>query len=283
LQSLTEQQPVEQALALTDDAMASFATDIAAANVDAVSVVATSVARRFDDLAPLQALCQRHFAQDLHVLSGPEEARLGWVGATSGRSLDGPAVVLDIGSGSTEVAFGDPSDTDPPSTVSLPIGARTVTADYLHQDPPGPDELSAALSVIELHYDDIKRESPQILPLLDDATVLGVGAVCHVARVEIGLTDAAASVDGHSLTKAEVEEVFRALATETAEDRAYNPGLDPGHVVDIVGGLCVLVEFLRRFGVGELTVSERDLRHGRARELLSAGGLVGTDPNRPGD
>lgn len=252
-----------------------FAGDLAEANVspEAVAVVGTAVARRLDDVEPIDRLSQVTFGAPLQVLSGDREAALALAGAVIGRELPGPVSVIDIGSGSTELAtqagpdgsLGDGAI----RALSMPIGARVITESYLHGDPPGPDELSSALSVAELHYDDLRRELPGVAGALATGTVLGVGAIGQIAAVEIGLDDPSASVDGYRLEKPAVEEVFRALATESAEDRAYNPGLLAEHVDDIVGGLCVLVEFMRRFDVVEIVVSERDLRHGLAAELLA--------------
>ncbi len=265
-----------EALAATAAAFRSFADEIAAAGATTVSVVGTSVARRAADLEPLDALSRQAFGVDVEVLSGQREAELAFAGAAAGRDLPGPLSLIDIGSGSTELATelvaeqgAEPGGGGRPlRSASLPIGSRVLTEAYLHGDPPGPDELSSALSVAELHYDDLRRDLPELGSAIETGTLLGVGALTEIAAVEIGLADPSESVDGYRLVKPAAEEVFRALATETAEDRAHNPGLKPEHVGDIVGALCVLVEFMRRFDVDEVVVSERGLRHGRAAELL---------------
>lgn len=260
-------------LAATEAAFAEFATALADAGHPRVAVVGTAVARSVADIEPLDRLSRAAFDTPLEVLSGDREGALAHAGAVIGRDLPGPLSVIDIGSGSTELATDAGPDgrtgDGPIRSFSVPIGARVMTESYLHHDPPGPDELSSALSVAELHYDDIRREMAGVAMALSEGTLLGVGAIGQIAAVEIGLDDPSASVDGYRLEKSAVEEVFRALATEAAEDRAYNPGLLPEHVDDIVGGLCVLVEFMRRFDLDEVVVSERDLRHGLAAELLS--------------
>lgn len=254
-------------LAETEQAFARFAAQIEAAGAATVAVIGTAVAREATDVEPLDRLSRSAFGAPLEVVTGAREAELGFAGATAGRQLPGPLSVIDIGAGSTELAIGDGSG--PVRSASLAIGSSVLTDAYLHRDPPGPDELSSALSVAELHYDDLRRDLPDLGEALAAGTLLGVGAVGQIAAVEIGLPDPSASVDGYRLPKVGVEEVFRTLATECAEDRAHNPGLRPEHVDDIVGALCVLVEFLRRFDVAELVVSERAQRHGRAAELVA--------------
>lgn len=253
-------------LAATAEAVDGFATVIDQAEVSRLVAVGTAAAREAADADQLGRICRDRLGVELEVLDGTREAELGFVGATAGRNLPGPLSLIDIGAGSTELAT---SDGEAIRSWSLPIGARVLTDAYLQGDPPRADELSSALSVAELHYDDLRRHLPELGAALAGGTLVGVGAVGQIAAVEVGHPDPTESVDGHHLPKRGVEEVFRTLATETAEDRAWNPGLLPEHVDDIVGALCVLVEFLRRYDVAELVVSERDLRHGRAAEELA--------------
>ncbi len=76
------------------------------------------------------------------MLSGEDEARLTflavrrWFGWSAGRLL-----VLDIGGGSLEIAYG--LDEEPDAAVSLPLGAGRLTADWLPGDPPEPEDVRA--------------------------------------------------------------------------------------------------------------------------------------------
>ena len=61
--------------------------------------------------------------------------------------------------------------------------------------------------------------------------------------------------------------MFRTLATEPAAQRRHNPGLEPGRVDVIVGGVIVLVTILRTLEFDELLVSEADILDGLIRSL----------------
>ncbi len=211
------------------------------------------------------------------------------VGPAGSAATVGPLVTIDVGGGSTEFAFaagvtesagavGRPGDT---GSWSAPIGGVLVTRAYLRGDPPRPEELSAALSVVELHLDDLRREVPALAAALvdPDALVVGLGGVVTVAAVEVGLLDddplnghGDGPVHGLQLDRAAVEDVFRTLATESRADRAHNPGLPPSRVDDIVGGCVVLVETMRQFGLDAITVSQRGLADGA---LLESGASIG--------
>ena len=199
------------------------------------------------------------------LLSGEDEAELSFLGATS--DLDrarGPFLVVDIGGGSTEVVYG----TDAAErSISVDLGCVRTTERFLAHDPPAPEELSSALSVIEVHLDDVLREIPEAS---EAATVVGLaGTVSTAAAVEIGLADYDRDAIHHFvLTRAAAEDVFRTLATEPLADRVHNPGLERERADVIVGGMCVLVSLYRKLGLDELLVSEADILDGLALSLL---------------
>lgn len=193
------------------------------------------------------------------LISGSEEAQLSFTGATRDLpSVPGTTLVVDIGGGSTEFALGGDELI---ASLSVDMGCVRMTEKFLASDPPLPEELTNALSVVEQHLDDVARE----VPGAGDATrFVGLaGTVTTVAAVEIGLAEYSRDAIHHFvLTRAAAEDVFRTLATEAIEDRRHNPGLDPGRVDVIVGGCCVLVGIFRYFGFDECVVSEADILDG---------------------
>ena len=193
------------------------------------------------------------------LLSGLEEGRLSFAGATAG--LDprrGPFLVVDIGGGSTEFAYGT---TECEFAQSVDLGCVRLTEKFLHLDPPGPDELKNALSIAEANIDEVLRAKPEIA---EAPTFVGLaGTVSNTASVELGLATYDRDAIHHFvLTRDAVEDVFRTLATEARVDRAHNPGLEPGRVDVIVGGLCVLVQLMRQLDLDECLVSESDILDG---------------------
>jgi exopolyphosphatase/guanosine-5'-triphosphate,3'-diphosphate pyrophosphatase len=153
------------------------------------------------------------------------------------------------------------------------MGASRLTDAYLPSDPPGPDELSAALSIVELHIDDVRREVPGLADALGSSgLVIGVGGTLStMAAVEIGLPRYDRDrLHGFVLDRPAAEDVFRTLATESAADRAFNPGLEADRVDLIVGGACVVVETMRQLDIDQITVSQTDLIDAVAAELLES-------------
>ena len=234
--------------------------------VERVRASGTSAVRDAADGDAFLAAAAEVLGAPVELLSGDEEGRIAFAGATADLdAAEGPFLVVDIGGGSTEFIVGT---TEPDGLVSVDVGCVRLTERFLHSDPPRPEELSAAISVTEAHLEDVVR----ILPATREARCLvGVaGTVTTVAAVELGLHEYDRSRTHHfRLTRAAAEDVFRTLATEARADRVHNPGLEEARADVIVGGCCVLVAVLRFFGADELLVSEADLLDGLARSLIS--------------
>lgn len=233
----------------------------------ALRVIATSAARDAANRADFLEAAESILGAAPEVLSGRDEAEAAFRGAVSGLdAADGPFVVVDIGGGSTELAYGADRCTD---ALSLDIGSVRLTEKYVHHDPPQPEELSACLTVTELHLDDALRAVPA---LAQPCRLVGVaGTVTTVAAVELGLIEYDRDRIHHfALSKEAAEDVFRTLAVEALADRIHNPGLHPGRADVIVAGACILVKIMRYFDFDECLVSESDLLDGLALGLLDA-------------
>ena len=174
--------------------------------------------------------------------------------------------MIDIGGGSTEFVVGT---TEPTGLVSVDIGCVRITEQFLHSDPPAPEELSQAVSVVRDHLADVKRSIPGIA---DVSTVIGLaGTVTTVAAIELGLPRYDAERIHHfRLAREAVEDVFRTLATEPAAQRRHNPGLEPERVDVIVGGAVVLASVMRAFEIKEMLVSESDILDGLVLSQIPA-------------
>lgn len=235
--------------------------------VERVRITATSAARDAANADAFFDAAEAVVGTRPELLSGLEEGRLSFRGATAELDVaDGPFLVFDIGGGSTEFAFGSEEAT---SAMSLDIGCVRLTEKYIETDPPLPEELLACLSITEAYLDDVAREMPESFGA---RTFVGLaGTVSSAAMVEIGLPAYDRDQVHHfRLTRAAAEDVYRTVAMESRSDRAHNPGLEPGRVDTIVAGMSILVRIMRYFGIEEVLVSEADILDGLAFSLFDA-------------
>ena len=222
-------------------------------------VTATSAARDAANRDEFFDVAEAVLGHRPELLSGIEEGRLSFAGATTDLDpVDGPFLVLDIGGGSTEFVVGTP---EVEGTRSCDIGCVRLPEQWIEHDPPLPEELVACLSIAEGHVDDVLR----VVPAAAGArTLVGLaGTVSCVAAVEIGLaTYDRDRIHHFRLSREAVEDVFRTLATETRAERLENPGMEEDRADVIVGGVAILVKVMRQMGFDECLVSESDILDG---------------------
>jgi exopolyphosphatase/guanosine-5'-triphosphate,3'-diphosphate pyrophosphatase len=250
------------AIARTLDVLREYRGALDELGVERVRATATSAARDASNHGTLFDPTEELLGVRPELLSGEEEARLEFLGATADLDAEGPYLLVDVGGGSTEIIVGTDEPTD---LCSVDVGCVRLTEQYLHGDPPTAEELSQAISVVRDLLADVGRRFPGTW---DAPTLVGTaGTVWTLAAIELGV-DAARSdlIDHVRLSRAGVEEVFRTLATEPIEQRRHNPGLEPGRVDVIVGGAVIVVSVMRHWGFDELLVSEADILDGLARQ-----------------
>jgi exopolyphosphatase/guanosine-5'-triphosphate,3'-diphosphate pyrophosphatase len=243
-------------------------------DVERVRIAATSAARDAANRDVFFSSAAEVVGAPVELLAGEEEAALSFAGATADLDGDdGPFLVVDIGGGSTELAFGTTSAAGhptpgPASSMSIDVGCVRMTEKWIHSDPPAPEELHAVVNVTMQYLEDVVREHPEMRTARQ---LVGLaGTVSTVAAVEIGLATYDRSAIHHfTLTRAAAEDVFRTLATEARADRIFNPGLEEARADVIVGGCAILCSIMRFFEVPSLLVSESDILDGLVASIAS--------------
>jgi exopolyphosphatase/guanosine-5'-triphosphate,3'-diphosphate pyrophosphatase len=254
-----------EAIERTVDVLRGYRAVMDEQGVDAVRATATSAARDAANADALFDAAAAVIGTRLELLSGEEEGRLSFAGATAELdAADGPFLVVDIGGGSTELIVGT---TEVQAVRSLDIGCVRLTEKHLQSDPPAPEELSNAIAEATTFFDETLRE---IEAFGTARTLVGVaGTITTVAAVEIGLAEWDRDVIHHfQLTRAAAEDVFRTLATETHAQRLANPGMEAARADVIVGGCCILVKLMRHYGLSTCLVSEADILDGLVSTIV---------------
>ncbi len=255
------------AIARTTGVLREYGEVIRALGAERVRATATSAARDALNRDEFFDAAEAALGHRPEVITGEEEAALSFLGATAELRDGAPYLVVDIGGGSTEFVAG----TDKPEgAISLDIGCVRLTEQFLHADPPAPEELSQAVSIVRDHLADVDRE---VRGAASARTLLGLaGTVSTMAAVELGLAEYSRDAIHHfRLTREAAEDVFRTLATEPAAQRKHNPGLEPERVDVIVGGALIVVSIMRHWAFDEMLVSESDILDGLARTTCVGG------------
>jgi exopolyphosphatase/guanosine-5'-triphosphate,3'-diphosphate pyrophosphatase len=230
--------------------LAVFRREAESLGAERVLAVATSAVRDAENGEAFLGEIEWSYGFGTRLLSGDEEAELTLRGVRTGGELPAGTVVIDVGGGSTELVADE-------LRVSLDVGSVRLTERFIHTDPPGADELERAAAHVR-----------GLLPGASFAHAVGVaGTVTTIAALELGGYDPA-QVHGYRIPRARVEAQLERLAALPLAERRELPGLEPERAPVIVGGVVVVREALRRYGLDAIEVSERDILTGAA--LLAA-------------
>ncbi|WP_329444430.1 Ppx/GppA family phosphatase [Streptomyces sp. NBC_01426] len=220
---------------------------------------ATSAVREATNADEVLARVKAETGLDLPILSGEDEARLTflaarrWFGWSAGKLL-----VLDIGGGSLEIAFG--IDEEPDAAVSLPLGAGRLTSAWLPGDPADPADVKA-----------LRRHArAQIARSVSVFSRFGapdhVVATSKTFRQLARIAGAARSADGlyvqRDLTRKSLEEWVPRLAAMTTAQRSTLPGVSEGRAGQLLAGALVAEGTMDLLGVEELEICPWALREG---------------------
>jgi exopolyphosphatase/guanosine-5'-triphosphate,3'-diphosphate pyrophosphatase len=227
-----------------------------AAGAQRIEVVATAALRGATNREDLVKAVWTRAGLDVTVLTGDEEARLAFLGAT--RTMPempaGMIGVVDVGGGSTEIAVGTPGGGVAWST-SIRIGSGFLADAYFHDDPPSAAELNAARAHAAGTLEGLAIPKPE--------HGVAVGGSAASLRQVLGPV-----LDPSSLARA-----LETLGAGPSHDVAARFSLDPERVRLLPAGLIVLAEASAALDV-PLQIGRGGIREGVCIELCERGDPV---------
>jgi exopolyphosphatase/guanosine-5'-triphosphate,3'-diphosphate pyrophosphatase len=262
-----------EALERTFAALDTYAEVIHGLDVAATRFVATSAARDVANGDALVAGVRDRLGVDPDIVSGDEEARLSYDGATRGLAevpgVEEPVLVVDIGGGSTEFVLRVAQDGQAGRVrgQSLDIGAVRMTERHLHSDPPTADEVAALEHDVDQELDTLD------VRLTSAGTLVGVaGTITTLAAAALRLS----TYDRDAIHRARIPSsdllaAIDAIVAMTVDERRALGFMAAGRADVIGAGALTLGRVIRRSGARELVASEHDILDGIAWSLVGKG------------
>lgn len=229
--------------------LAGYGRRIGSAGVTGARAVATAATRDAVNREEFLAAARQALGFRPDVISGEEEAKLCFLGATTRNGDPGRTVVVDIGGGSTEIV------TDQ-GGLSVNIGSIRLTERCLPTHPAAPDHLAAA-----------RREAARLMAAADPPqrshAMAAAGTWTSLAAMHLRLdTYDSHEVDGTTLDLADLERMVAWLGSLSLEEKQAIPTLDPRRAPIILGGAVVAETALRLLDLETITVTGYDILDG---------------------
>lgn len=245
----------EARLKLAAEAIQLF-TKISSLNgVPEPAILATSAVRDAENGPELKERVADFTGLQMRVISGEEEAALGFRGAISdlGASWDGPAFVVDLGGGSAQLIVGE-ATSGPLMQVSLPLGTNRTTERFVSNDPAKKKELRA-----------LDEHVKQLMPGWGLATRVPVVAVGGSARAILRITR-------DHLTAERLRRLAEEITDYPSAVLAHRYGLAPERARVMPSAVTTLAAILDHFNREELVVARGGVREGAILSLADEAG-----------
>jgi exopolyphosphatase/guanosine-5'-triphosphate,3'-diphosphate pyrophosphatase len=245
-----------EAISLSADAIARFASIARSRQVDSIIAVATASVREANNAAEFVREIKERTGVSVEVLSSLEEARLIGIAAAQNCNLSGGALMnIDIGGGSTELSL--MRDGEPHKLFSLKLGAVGLTEKFIASDPPKKKEIEnlrvEIASALERPLRKIKGETWQI-STGTSGTILNLAALISE---QSGDKSRVPVIQLKKLTA-----LNDMLARISLEERARLPVISPQRAEVIVAGGLVLEDVMRALSIETLHPCSFALREG---------------------
>lgn len=256
---------VTDAMERTLGAIAEFCSVCGEFGVQQIQVAGTSAVRDAANQEDFLAAATKLAGAPAITLSGEQEARLSFAGATVDLRTDRLLMVCDIGGGSTELVLGHATSAIA-ARVSLNLGSVRMTERFVASDPPASEEmLTLEAAVGDLLSGVTELGDPSRAELVG----LG-GTVTTLAALATGLEQYVPSrVHGMRVDAGVLRSLYAELGRMTTEQRARLPVMPPGRADVILAGACILDCIMRRWDFRHVIVSEKDILDGLVLQMLA--------------
>ncbi len=269
----------QEAMDRAVEALAVCADKLRRRRVGLARSVATEACRRAANGRDFIARVTEETGILLEVIAPQEEARLAVLGCHKLLEPgDGPALIFDIGGGSTELVLVEPGGEDHAPRIkawwSAPWGVVSLTESEGLAALEGPDRIAAYVRMRERARHAFARFA-ELLP--DDKTnirLMGTsGTVTTLASVHLSLPSYdRRAVDGLHVPIAAMRDISTMIAGMSLEERSALPCIGAERADLVVAGCAILEAILDIWPAAHLGIADRGIREGILRSLMARDG-----------
>jgi exopolyphosphatase / guanosine-5'-triphosphate,3'-diphosphate pyrophosphatase len=266
----------DEAMDRAVEALSICADKLKRRNVVLARSVATEACRQAQNGAEFIERVRRETGIVLNIITAEEEARLAMMGCHALLEQgEGPALIFDIGGGSTELVLVS-TDTAVPEILdwaSIPWGVVSLT----ESAPEDGDDIASLernyAKMLDMVHAKLAEFAERLPVGVGDHRLLGTsGTVTTLASVHLGLQSYdRRQIDGLHMESAAMRVISRKLAGLPPSGRAQFPTIGTERADLVVAG-CAILEAIFDIWPGErLGIADRGIREGILRGLMANG------------
>ena len=245
-------------------------------NVSLARSVATEACRRASNGAAFIERVREETGIALDIISAQEEARLAVLGChILLEQGHGPAVIFDIGGGSTELVLIEPGERVPRiiDWASVPWGVVSLTDTVGRTEDDAASRRDRYARMRMLVSDSFAPFAERIAhaTTADDIRLLGTsGTVTTLASLHLELPQYdRRAVDGLVVPSQAMRAISERLSVMALEERRTLPCIGPDRADLVVAGCAILESILDIWPADRLGVADRGIREGILRSLMA--------------
>jgi exopolyphosphatase/guanosine-5'-triphosphate,3'-diphosphate pyrophosphatase len=229
--------------------------------------VATSATREAKNQGELLRALKRQANLDVRVISGKEEARLIYLGTSHvAREAQGPALFMDVGGGSTEIAVGDPRQYA--YLDSLRLGAIRLSATF-HLDREEPVSEKRYDRVRDYVRDTAAPTFKRVQRFRLGQFIGSSGTIENLADIVYRVRYNRKRDRSDSMRYSDLVKIIDLLQSLPLEDRRSVPGINPERADIILGGGAIVDVFMEELDLREIHPTDRGMRDGLLFDYLA--------------
>ena len=246
-------------------------------NVSLSRSVATEACRRAKNGGEFAERVRRETGIALDIIDPAEEARLAVLGCHKLLEPgDGPALIFDIGGGSTELVLIDQEHGSPQIRAwwSAPWGVVSLTESEGKEALEGPERLKAYMRMRERARRAFANFTVMLPEKRDDIRLLGTsGTVTTLASVHLALPSYdRRAVDGLHVPVEDMQKISAMIAGMDYEERSALPCIGSERADLVVAGCALLEAIIEIWPAKNLGIADRGIREGILRSLMARDG-----------
>jgi len=233
-----------------------------------IIAVGTSAIREAKNQSDFLQRLRNETGLNVQVISGEDEARLIYLGVSSGIDIgEEKAIFVDLGGGSTEIAIGNQHECF--YINSLRLGAIRLTAQFIGEGWTGPIGNHIYKQIKNYACSKVNAVKSTVLEYGVRLAWGSSGTIINLAEIANKLFKKNGNGEGLTLSRKNLKKLASILCSLSLEERKKLPAINPDRADIIIAGAAIMEAIMEEFGLEEIHVSHRELRDGLLVEYLS--------------